>query len=158
MFLFSFNKSVPRTLCGHVRSRRRLFVKGDRKKKDFLFFCVLATFMKRSNSVQAVSSILDCSLPSGLSNGGLFSTTFHTSLPFTVILSLPLSLSFSFNLASPPTTFPPCSLLPYCFCHFLSAHTFSLSLPFLHSLLLGPEDNFFALMLLFHSSGDLKST
>lgn len=105
-FLFSFNKSVSPIIRRPVRSRRRLFVKGDRKKESLSIFCTPSTFMKRSRSVQAVSSILDCSLTPvhyQSQTPAYFQKSF-SRLPSIAILSFSLSL-FPFSVSSPHSLF-----------------------------------------------------
>lgn len=136
-------------------------LKGTEKKKVFLFFHALATFMKRSNLVQAVSSILDCSLPPHPSRSvkrrPIFNNLSHISPFYCHPVSSTLSLSFFFQSCiffSNATT-----LLSYF--HTVSVifsvpTPFSRSLSFLRLYSLGPEDSFIALMFLFffHCSGD----
>ncbi len=128
-------------------------LKGTEKRKSFYFLCAHHVHEK-------VKLGTSCELNSRLqSPPPVCQTPAYFQQPFTH-LSLLLSsclfrslLHFLSILHPPPPHFHLALLLSFGFCHFLSTHTFPLSL---HSLIRS-EDSFIALMLLFHSSGDFKS-
>lgn len=139
LFLFSFNKSVSRTLCGSVRSRRKLFVKGDRKKKVFLFF-VCSPLSRKGQTryklwVQFSTAV--CQMQA------YFQQPFtHLSLLLSSCLLCSLFLFISILLFYSQTISVIFSGLP---------HLFILS-DSPDSLFLGSEDSLVALMLLFQES------